>query len=177
VESSAAGSGTKVPPGSETGAVLGDQAEFPCPGDSLGAVGCAELAEDVADVLFGRVEGDDEFPGDRPGRSDRHAGGCQETLDPCRQIVSQDNPNGVSRIGGRAGTQRLPTLRPHHRETGEAGPEAQSTVSLPNRRRSSLLLRKRFPKTYMPDLRSTRLARVGPCTRCGRSRSSGSRPA
>ncbi len=38
--------------GSETGAVLGDQAEFSCPGDSLGAVGCAELAEDVADVLL-----------------------------------------------------------------------------------------------------------------------------
>ena len=29
-----------------------DQAEFSCLGDSLGAVGCAELAEDVADVLL-----------------------------------------------------------------------------------------------------------------------------
>jgi hypothetical protein len=32
-----------------------------------------------------------------------------------------------------------------------------------------------FRKTYMPDLRSMRLARVGPCARRGRSRSSGSR--
>jgi hypothetical protein len=32
-----------------------------------------------------------------------------------------------------------------------------------------------FQKTYMPDLRSMRLARVGPCARRGRSRSSGSR--
>jgi hypothetical protein len=36
--------------GSETGAVLG-VAEFSCSGDSLGAVGCAELAEDVAVTL------------------------------------------------------------------------------------------------------------------------------
>ena len=70
-----------------------------------------------------------------PGQADQtgSAGGCRETLDPGRQIVSQDNPNGVSRIGGQAGTQRPLSLRPYQRETGEAGPEAQSTVSLPNR--------------------------------------------
>src|SRR5580704_10871675 len=31
--------------------------------------------------------------------------GAIKTLGPGRQIVSQDNPNGVSRIGGQAGTQ------------------------------------------------------------------------
>src|SRR6266702_4572095 len=31
---------------------------------------------------------------------------------------------------------RLPTLRPHHRKTSEAGPEALFTSSLPNRRHS-----------------------------------------
>jgi len=36
---------------SETAAVLGDQAEFSCSGDGLGAVGCAELAENVVDVF------------------------------------------------------------------------------------------------------------------------------
>src|SRR6516225_6229353 len=50
---------------------------------------------------------------------------------PGRQIVSQDSPSGVSRIGGQAGTQ-APTLRPYHHKTAEAGPEALSTVSLPN---------------------------------------------
>ena len=36
----------------------------------------------------------------------------------------------VSRFGGQAGTQ-APTLRPHHRKTAQAGPEALSTSSLP----------------------------------------------
>jgi len=55
-----------------------------------------------------------------------------------RQIVSQDSPSGVSRIGGQAGTQ-APTLRPHHRKTTEAGPEALSTVSLPNILRATVI--------------------------------------
>jgi len=50
-----------------------------------------------------------------------------------RRIVSQDSPSGVSRIGGQAGTQ-APTLRPYHHKAAEAGPEALSTFSLPNRR-------------------------------------------
>ena len=50
-----------------------------------------------------------------------------------RQIVSQDNPSGVSRIGGQAGP-RLPTLRPYSVKIREAGPEALPTLSLPNRR-------------------------------------------
>jgi len=45
-------------------ALLGDQAQFPRPGDGLGAVRCAELAQDVADVLFDREEGDEELFGD-----------------------------------------------------------------------------------------------------------------
>jgi hypothetical protein len=43
---------------------LGNQAELAGPRDGLGPVGRAELAQDVADVLFGRVEADYEFPGD-----------------------------------------------------------------------------------------------------------------
>src|SRR5207248_1859095 len=31
--------------------------------------------------------------------------GCHKNLGPGRQIVSQDNPNGASRLGGQAGTQ------------------------------------------------------------------------
>jgi hypothetical protein len=56
------------------GAVSGDQAELACPGDGLGAVGRAELAENVADVFFCRVEGDHEFRGDG---LIGHAGGQQ----------------------------------------------------------------------------------------------------
>ena len=35
---------------------LGDEAEFPGPGDGLGTVGRAELAEKMADVLLHGVE-------------------------------------------------------------------------------------------------------------------------
>ena len=55
-----------------------------------------------------------------------------EKLGPGRQIVSQDNPGGVSRIGGQAGTQ-APDPTPVPPQTGEAGPEALPTSSLPNR--------------------------------------------
>ncbi len=41
----------------------------------------------------------------RPGRSDRQRRWVPENLGPGRQIVSQDSPSGVSRIGGQAGTQ------------------------------------------------------------------------
>ena len=57
--------------------------------------------------------------------------GAIKTLGPGRQIVSQDSPDGVSRIGGQAGTQ-APDPTPYPVKTGEAGPEALSTVSLPN---------------------------------------------
>ena len=57
--------------------------------------------------------------------------GAIKTLGPGRQIVSQDSPDGVSRIGGQAGTQ-APDPTPVPVKTGEAGPEALSTVSLPN---------------------------------------------
>ena len=43
---------------------LGDQAELACAGDGLGAVGRAELAQDVADVLLDGVEGDHELARD-----------------------------------------------------------------------------------------------------------------
>jgi hypothetical protein len=43
---------------------LGDQAELAGPGDGLGAVGRAELAQQVADVLLHRVEADHQLLGD-----------------------------------------------------------------------------------------------------------------
>ena len=39
------------------GAPSGDQAQLPCPGDGLGAVGRAELGQEMADVLLDGVEG------------------------------------------------------------------------------------------------------------------------
>src|SRR6266702_1585370 len=53
---------------------LGDQSELAGPGDGLGAVGRAELAEDVADVLLNRIEGDHQLRGDARVR---RAGGQQ----------------------------------------------------------------------------------------------------
>lgn len=57
---------TKVPSTAPAGMAraLRDKPELPPAGDRLGAVGGAELVEDVADVLLDRVEGDDEFLGD-----------------------------------------------------------------------------------------------------------------
>ena len=48
----------------QAGAVSGDQAELPGPRDGLGAVGGAELAQDVGHVLFDRVERHDQVVGD-----------------------------------------------------------------------------------------------------------------
>ena len=44
-------------------------------------------------------------------------------LGPGRQMVSQDSPDGVSRIGGQAGTQ-APDPTPVSSQNREAGPEA-----------------------------------------------------
>src|SRR6266700_7157665 len=86
-----------------------------------------------------------ETPASSPGQADQtgRAGGCRETLDPGRQIVSQDNPSGVSRFGGQAGTQRPLTLRPHHHKTGEAGPEALIHILPADYERESNSLRSR----------------------------------
>ena len=46
------------------GAVSGDQAELPGPCDGLGAVGGAELAQEVGHVLFDRVQRHEKFVGD-----------------------------------------------------------------------------------------------------------------
>src|SRR6266702_7376230 len=87
----------------------------------------------------------DALPASCPGRADQtgRAGGCHKNLGPGRQIVSQDNPSGVSRIGGQAGTQAPdPTPAPPQNRgsragstthTLPAGPEALPTLSLPNR--------------------------------------------
>jgi hypothetical protein len=49
---------------------------------------------------------------------------------PADRSLSTQPESGVGRFGGQAGT-RSPTLRPHHHETAEAGPEHSSTSSLP----------------------------------------------
>src|SRR5215467_6109308 len=60
--------GTTVPAGGPLW-VLGDQAELACPGNSLGAVGCAEFAQQMTDVLFHGVDGDHQFLSDARVRS------------------------------------------------------------------------------------------------------------
>jgi hypothetical protein len=58
----------------------------------------------------------------RPGRSDRQRRWVPKT-GPGRQIVSKDNPSGVSRFGGRPGSRPL-TIPPRHLKAGKAGPKA-----------------------------------------------------
>src|SRR5689334_20981753 len=69
-----------------------------------------------------------------PGQADQtgSAGGARKP-GPGRQIVSQDNSSASAESKVRPGPRPL-TLRPHHRKTAEAGPEALSTVSLPTMR-------------------------------------------
>src|SRR3974390_2023879 len=58
-----------------------------------------------------------------PGQADQtgSAGGCQKP-GPGRQIVSQDSPSGISRIGGQAGTQAPdPTPAPLQNHGSRAG--------------------------------------------------------
>jgi hypothetical protein len=65
----------------------------------------------------------------RPGRSDRQRRWVPQKPGPGRQIVSQDNPNGVSRIGGQAGTQAPdPTPPPDQNRGSGAG---STTYTLP----------------------------------------------
>jgi hypothetical protein len=65
----------------------------------------------------------------RPGRSGRQRRQVPENLGPGRQIVSQDSPSGVSRIGGQARTQAPdPTPAPPQNHGSRAG---STTHSLP----------------------------------------------
>jgi hypothetical protein len=73
-------------------------------------------------------------PASCPGQAEQPTapGGCHETLDPGRQIVSQDSPNGVSRFGGQAATQ-APDHTSRQINARESGPKAYLfTSSLPN---------------------------------------------
>ena len=45
-------------------ALLGDQAQLSRPGDGLRAVGRTKLVQDMADMLFDGVDGNDKLPGD-----------------------------------------------------------------------------------------------------------------
>src|SRR4029077_4949004 len=66
----------------------------------------------------------------RTGRSDRHAGGGPKNLDPAGRSFRRTAEAASAESEVRPGP-RPPTLRPHHRKTAQAGPEALSTVSLP----------------------------------------------
>ena len=80
-----------------TGLPLPEQAARPGEGNSLGAVGRAELAEDVADVLLGRFQRHYQFPGDLLIRRAR----CQQREHlqfPAGQRIGQPRPDD---IGGR----------------------------------------------------------------------------
>ena len=67
----------------------------------------------------------------RTGRSDRHAGGCHKNLGPADESIAGQPARASADSRGQAGP-RLPTLRPNHRKTTQAGPgpEALSTSSL-----------------------------------------------
>jgi hypothetical protein len=88
---------------------------------------CHPLFSLVEEVARTRWPSDPGNPGllHRTGRSDRHAGGCHEDPGPGRRIVRRTALTGVSRFAGQAGP-RLPTLRPNHRKTTQAG-RARST--------------------------------------------------
>src|SRR5215203_32760 len=64
VDASAADPAREMPSRSPAGGALGEQAQLPRPGDRFGAVGRAELVENMADVLFDGVEGDDKLLSD-----------------------------------------------------------------------------------------------------------------
>src|SRR6266702_1367422 len=96
-----------------------------------------------------------------PGQADQtgSAGGARKP-GPGRQIVSQDNTSASAESKVRPGPRPL-TLRPHHRKTAEAGPEALSTVSLPNRRFGRGDLVAAMGRTYLPVLFLFRFAGSG----------------
>src|SRR6266571_7020513 len=89
-----------------------------------------------------------------PGQADQtgSAGGARKP-GPGRQIVSQDNTSASAESKVRPGPRPL-TLRPHHRKTAEAGPEALSTVSLPNTDERLLCHRAACLRADRPVLRS-----------------------
>jgi hypothetical protein len=73
-----------------------------------------------------------EAPASDPGQADQtgNAGGCQKNWDPADRSFRRTARAASADSEVRPGP-RLQTLRPHQAKTAEAGPEAQSTVSLP----------------------------------------------
>jgi hypothetical protein len=66
----------------------------------------------------------------RTGRSGRHRRWVPITWDPADESL-EGQPDRASADSEVRPGPRPPTLRPHHRKTAQAGPEALSTVSLP----------------------------------------------
>ena len=77
-------------------------------------------------------------PASCPGQADQtgSAGGCQKTWGPADRSSRRTARAASAESEVRPGP-RPPTLRPHHRKTTEAGPEALSTLSLPSMRLST----------------------------------------
>src|SRR6476620_11804739 len=109
----------------------------------------AHAAGDVARVFydgqrhpFSLVEGvartrwppDLRTPASCTGRADQTGtpAGATKTWDPAGRSFRRTAEAASAESEVRPGP-RPPTLRPHHRKTAQAGPEALSTVSLPNR--------------------------------------------
>src|SRR6266513_2893121 len=88
----------------------------------------------------------------RTGRSDRQRRWVPQKpgTRPTNRFAGQPE-DGVSRFGGQAGTQ-APTLCSHHLETGEAGPEALPSLSLPITSGRELGLPRERPHTDYPVL-------------------------
>src|SRR5260221_988153 len=76
----------------------------------------------------------------RPGRSDWRAGGCQKSWGPADRSSRRTDRAASADSEVRPGP-RLPTLRPYHAKTAEAGPEPEAlpTSSLPIRRTGRVL--------------------------------------
>src|SRR5712691_4920597 len=66
-----------------------------------------------------------ETPASSPGQADQTgaAGGCQKIWDPADRSFRRTTRTASAESEVRPGP-RLPTLRPYHLKTGEAGPEA-----------------------------------------------------
>src|SRR5213075_2034479 len=69
----------------------------------------------------------------RTGRSGRHRRWVPENWGPADKSLARQ-PDAASADSEVRPGPRFPTLRPHRVKTGEAGPEALPTPSLPNRR-------------------------------------------
>src|SRR5947207_13420479 len=87
----------------------------------------------------------------RTGRSGRHRRWVPENWGPADKSLARQ-PDAASADSEVRPGPRFPTLRPHRVKTGEAGPEALPTPSLPTRRGRRLHRLQEPRYTDRPDL-------------------------